>query len=71
MAEAIQDPVNAVPDQFASELEAPRWSVISFERREANALAYSDAVRLLDDLDRKGVAGLCVVSDEAASRVSA
>lgn len=71
MAEAIQDPVNAASEQFASELEVPRWSVISFERREGEALSYSEAVRLLDDLDRKGVAGLAIVSDEAAARVSA
>lgn len=71
MAEAMQDLVNAASERFGSELDAPRWSVISFERSEGNALTYRDALRLMDDLERKGVAGLCVVSDETAARVSA
>ena len=33
-----------------SELDQPRWSVVSFERREASGLAYRQAAALMDDL---------------------
>ena len=52
-----------------SELDQPRWSVVSFERREASGLAYKQAAALMEDLDSRGVAGLCIVSDEAADRI--
>jgi hypothetical protein len=54
----------------ASELDQPRWSVVSFERCEASALAYSEAVRLLSEKEAAGVNGLCIVTDEAAQRVN-
>jgi hypothetical protein len=51
------------------ELEWPRWSVISFEQREAVGLTYDQAVTLISELDSHGVAGLCIVTDDAAARV--
>lgn len=53
----------------ASELESPIWSVISFERVEATDLNYASAARLLAELEAKKVAGLCVVSNDAAARI--
>jgi len=58
---------NAV--QLKGELSAPRWSVISFERREASGLTYKEAARRLRELDGQSVPGLCVVTDEAAERI--
>ena len=55
--------------ELTSELDSPIWAVISFERVEANALDRVSAERLLLDLDKKGVAGLCIVTDEAAARI--
>jgi hypothetical protein len=51
------------------ELDQPIWSVISFERVEATSLTYDDASRLLDDLEGRNIPGLCLVTNEAASRI--
>jgi len=56
-------------DEFVDELHQPIWSVISFDRREAAGLEYSEAFRQLEELGAKGVAGLCVVTDDAAARI--
>jgi len=55
----------------ASELEEPRWAVISFERLEKAGLTYEQARYELDRLDDHGIAGLCLVTDEAARRLQA
>src|SRR5687768_15509860 len=52
-----------------SELDQPRWSVVSFERREASGLGYRQAKLLMEDLASRGVAGLCIITDEAADRI--
>lgn len=52
------------------ELDEPRWSVVSFDKREAGSLRYAEAAGLMSILDARGVAGLCVVTDEAANRLS-
>lgn len=54
---------------FESELQEPLWSVVSFEKREAAGLTYSEAFNVLNDLDERGIPGLCIVTDEAASRI--
>jgi len=53
-----------------SELETPMWSVVSFDICEASGLTYAAAVKLLEEKEAAGVYGLCIVTDEAASRVS-
>jgi hypothetical protein len=55
--------------EVSSDLLAAIWSVISFERHEAGGLIYADALKKLDELERRGVVGLCVVTDHAAARV--
>jgi len=53
-----------------SELDAPIWSVISFDRCEAAGLTYAEAVRKINELEAKSVSGLCIVTDDAAERVA-
>ncbi len=52
-----------------SELDQPRWSVVSFDKLEAGGLSYNQASALMEDLEYRGVAGLCIVTDEAAERI--
>ena len=65
MAEAAQEQTEATEN----ELEQPRWAVISFERREGDALTYQQAVQMLKELESQKVTGLAIVTDEAASRI--
>ncbi len=66
---------NSDPEQFdisnTSELDSPRWAVLSFERCEAAGLTYSQASEKMAELDGRKIAGLCVVSQEAAARLTA
>jgi hypothetical protein len=57
--------------ESVSELDKPMWSVVSFERTEASGMTYRDAVAKLADLEANKTSGLCIVTDDAASRVSA
>jgi hypothetical protein len=57
--------------EIISELNDACWSVISFDRVEAHALSYDDAVEFLQKLEQNGISGLCIVTDEAAENVSA
>ena len=54
---------------YASELDEPRWSVVSFDQIEAGGLTYRQAYELISLLDSHGLSGLCVVTDEAAARM--
>jgi hypothetical protein len=53
-----------------SELQNPRWSVISERGREASRLTYEGARRLVHKLASEGRHGLCIITDQAASRIS-
>ena len=55
--------------EAASELDLPQWSVVSFDACEASGLTYHDAANLMAEKDSAGVYGLCIITDEAASRV--
>lgn len=55
-------------DNHESELDLPLWSVVSFDKLEGSNLTYATAYNLLEELDSRKVAGLCLVTDEAASR---
>lgn len=55
--------------EIAGELNEARWSVVSFDRCEAAGLTYALAVRKMDELLAASVYGLCIVTDEAASKV--
>ena len=67
VSEPVAEPI--LPSAPDSELEEPRWSVISFDHREAGGLTYKQAAVLLSELDAHDVAGLCIVTDEAAARL--
>ena len=51
-----------------SEFDAPRWSVINFEKCVAGGLIYEQAVELVRQLS-DSASGLCIVTDEAARRI--
>ena len=55
---------------YASELDEPRWSVVSFDQIEAGGLTYRQSSELMALLDSHGLSGLCIVTDEAASRMA-
>lgn len=57
-------------ENFPSEINEPRWSVVSFERRAAQNLTYAEAVEKLNELARQKVSGLCIITDEAAARIT-
>ena len=56
---------------MVSELGKERWSVLSDRGLEASGLAHEDARRLVHGLAGEGRHGLCIITDEAASRMGA
>lgn len=56
---------------MTSELESGKWSVISERGCEASSLTHEEARRLVHRLGGEGRHGLCIISDEAASRMAA
>lgn len=54
---------------FSSEINAPRWSVVSFKDRAAKNLTYAEAAEKLEQLAAQKIAGLCIITDEAAERI--
>ncbi len=62
------DVIHASDDHW-SELLEPRWSVISFEKCEASRLIYNDALGKMRALEKNGISGLCIVTDDAAAKV--
>ncbi len=59
-----------VPETTLSELLEPRWSVITFESCAVRGLNYDEATNWLKKLKTQGLSGLCIVTDEAAERIS-
>lgn len=52
-----------------NELREPRWSVVSFEKCAADNLTYEQAEKKLAELAAEKISGLCIITDEAASRI--
>lgn len=52
-----------------SELRAPCWAVVSFEKCVAGNLTYEQAADKLAALKAEKVSGLCIITDEAANRI--
>ena len=66
----LGEPIDDVfPTAIESELDQPIWSVVSFSQRQAGGLTYKQAATLLSELDAYDVAGLCIVTDDAAARL--
>ncbi len=61
---------DASDENFSGELNAPRWSVISFDECIASGLTYYQASDKLNELNTEKVSGLCIITDEAAHRVN-
>jgi hypothetical protein len=57
-------------EEIGSELNEPCCSVVSFDKCEAGGLTYRQAAALVAELDRCGINGLCIVTDDAAKRYS-
>jgi hypothetical protein len=66
--QAMQN-VAASENELTSELNEPRWSVVSFESVAVRNLTYDEAKKWLEKLKEQNVSGLCVVTDEAAERL--
>ena len=49
----IAPAAKAASEDFSSELNEPRWSVVSFEKLEAKNLTYDEAVRKLKKFSAK------------------
>jgi len=56
---------------MTSQLEQTVWSVLSDRGCEASGLTHEEARRLVHRLGGEGRHGLCIFTDEAASRMSA
>ena len=55
---------------MTSDLEIETWSVLSDRGLEVSALTYEEARRLVHRLGGEGRHGLCIITDEAASRLT-
>lgn len=55
---------------FRNELREPRWSVVSFDKAAAKNLTYNEAAQKIAELKKQCVSGLCLITDEAAERIS-
>ena len=53
-----------------SDLSENSWSVISFDACAENGLTYDEAIKKMAKLSTERIPGLCIVTDEAASRIS-
>jgi hypothetical protein len=54
-----------------SEFDKKIWSVITFDSCAASGLTYREAAEKLEKLKAENVSGLCIVTDEAAARITA
>ena len=70
MALAPQTKVCATCYDMTSDLEQKKWSVISERGCEASSLTHEEARRLVHRLGAEGRHGLCIISDEAARRLT-
>jgi hypothetical protein len=55
---------------MTSDLESKKWSVISERGCEASSVTHEEARRLVHRLGAEGGHGLCIISDEAARRLT-
>lgn len=53
-----------------SELHQFVWSVVSFEQCAAKNLTYAEAERKIDELEKQGISGLCLVTNAVAERIA-
>lgn len=61
---------NSPESEVGFELNEPRWSVVTFEKCAAKNLTYEQAFQKMQELNAQNFSGLCIVTDEAAERIS-
>ena len=57
-------------ENSATELETAQWSVVSFEGVAMSGLSYEEARQWVEKLNAQKISGLCIITDEAAARIS-
>jgi hypothetical protein len=67
--DVIFDELAAETTVVACDLDEPNWSVVSFDRVEARGLTHAQAAKMVNELHMNKVAGLCLLTDTAASRI--
>lgn len=61
---------SALPETAASEFLEQSWSVVTYESVAVSNLTYAEAIEWVRKLDEQKISGLCIVTDEAAARIS-
>ena len=61
---------NNSDSEISFELGEPRWSVVTFEFCAAKNLTYNEAYKKMQELKEQNISGLCIITDEAAERIS-
>lgn len=56
--------------QASSQLYERSWSVVNFEACLASGLTYDEAFEKLQSYAKENISGLCIITDEAAKRIS-
>lgn len=67
---AVPAVATVADENLLSELDQQIWSVISFEKRVGKNLKYADAASMLKELVGEKISGLCIVTDDAAEKMS-
>ncbi|MBA3335774.1 MAG: hypothetical protein WKF90_09995 [Pyrinomonadaceae bacterium] len=55
-------------ENFKSELNEPRWSVVAFKGVVEKDLTYMDATAKMKKLVAEKIPGLCIVTNEASEK---
>lgn len=66
---AISETPETENSEAEAEMNAPDWSVVTFEGVAVSNLTYAEAREWIEKLDRQKISGLCIVTDEAAARL--
>ncbi len=57
------------PENQMSELREHIWTVVSFDKREAENLTYAEAEAKINELAAQKVSGLCILTNQAAAKI--
>jgi len=66
----VETKENLSTDAIASELNEPRWSVATYESVAFSGLTYQEALEWVEKLETQKISGICIITDEAAARIS-
>ena len=68
--ESAAEEIAAAGEDSAGELDRAYWSIVTFENVAATNLTYAEALEWMEKLKKENISGLCIVTDEAAARIS-